>query len=177
MEKQYRYLMNGEVFGSDSEMPKGTDFDSLIPYNWRSPLVKLECSEVELDKIRWHTIYDRVNNTNPIDITSITTVKDNVVFFKGECMCLKCSPITFENMRFNVCSICGNKRCPHALNHNYKCTNSNDLGQVCEDIKIDELHNHKDWDLAFHFYRLGRFEEKEGMFQTHFKQYLTIKSE
>jgi hypothetical protein len=31
-----------------------------------------------------------------------------------------------------VCPNCGNKRCPHALNHAYRCTRSNDLGQVGE---------------------------------------------
>jgi hypothetical protein len=31
---------------------------------------------------------------------------------------------------FTVCEFCGNKRCPHATNINYKCTNSNDVGQV-----------------------------------------------
>jgi hypothetical protein len=45
------------------------------------------------------------------------------------CGCLKCSPNVFPNLRFNVCPICGNKRCPHASDHNYKCTNSNDVGQ------------------------------------------------
>jgi len=46
------------------------------------------------------------------------------------CGCLKCSPNVFPNMRFNVCPICGNKRCPHASDHNYECTNSNDVGQT-----------------------------------------------
>lgn len=46
------------------------------------------------------------------------------------CGCLKCSPNVFPNMRFNVCPICGNKRCPHATDHNYECTNSNDVGQT-----------------------------------------------
>lgn len=31
--------------------------------------------------------------------------------------------------RMVVCSICGNKRCPHANNHNNSCTNSNEPGQ------------------------------------------------
>lgn len=46
------------------------------------------------------------------------------------CGCLKCCPNVFPNMRFNVCPICGNKRCPHASDHNYECTNSNDVGQT-----------------------------------------------
>jgi len=28
-----------------------------------------------------------------------------------------------------VCSICGNKRCPKATDHNLACTNSNEPGQ------------------------------------------------
>lgn len=28
-----------------------------------------------------------------------------------------------------VCGHCGNKRCPHASDHNLECTNSNKLGQ------------------------------------------------
>jgi len=31
-----------------------------------------------------------------------------------------------------VCPDCGNKRCPQAMNHKYKCTSSNDVGQVGE---------------------------------------------
>ncbi len=31
-----------------------------------------------------------------------------------------------------VCRLCGNKRCPKAENHQYKCTGSNDLNQVGE---------------------------------------------
>ena len=46
------------------------------------------------------------------------------------CGCLKCYPNVFPNLRFNVCPICGNKRCPHASDHNYECTNSNDVGQT-----------------------------------------------
>ncbi len=44
--------------------------------------------------------------------------------------------VTFNpNLVFNVCSICGNKRCPHAEDHNFKCTNSNDVGQIGVPIK------------------------------------------
>lgn len=31
---------------------------------------------------------------------------------------------------FIVCTICGNKRCPHAANHENRCTGSNEPGQV-----------------------------------------------
>ena len=54
-----------------------------------------------------------------------------------DCNCLRCSPNVFPNLRFNVCSICGNKRCPHASDHNYECTNSNEPGQ-CKKFRIAE---------------------------------------
>lgn len=31
--------------------------------------------------------------------------------------------------RMIVCPTCGNKRCPHATDHNLECTGSNDPGQ------------------------------------------------
>ena len=42
-------------------------------------------------------------------------------------------------VRMILCPICGNKRCPKAEYHAYKCTGSNDVGQVGElsDEKID----------------------------------------
>ncbi len=46
------------------------------------------------------------------------------------CQCEACSPNTFGNMRMILCSICGNKRCPHAADHRNACTNSNEPGQL-----------------------------------------------
>lgn len=48
------------------------------------------------------------------------------------CTCETCMPHDFlkpETMRMILCSICGNKRCPHATDHRNACTNSNDPGQ------------------------------------------------
>lgn len=51
------------------------------------------------------------------------------------CACRKCwsernkkrkTPRFFP---FIVCSHCGNKRCPHATDHNLECTDSNEPGQ------------------------------------------------
>jgi hypothetical protein len=36
-------------------------------------------------------------------------------------------PLTLTRMI--LCPVCGNKRCPHATNHNNPCTNSNEPGQ------------------------------------------------
>jgi len=45
------------------------------------------------------------------------------------CDCQTCRPITLEDNRMVLCSICGNKRCPHANDHRNACTNSNEPGQ------------------------------------------------
>lgn len=47
---------------------------------------------------------------------------------KRECQCAKCKPITITDLpsiRMIVCSICGNKRCPHAEDHDFLCMGSN----------------------------------------------------
>ncbi len=38
--------------------------------------------------------------------------------------------LTIGMTRMILCSECGNKRCPHATNHEYACTGSNEPGQV-----------------------------------------------
>ena len=45
------------------------------------------------------------------------------------CGCETCRPITLSDMRMVLCSICGNKRCPHATDHRNACRNSNEPGQ------------------------------------------------
>lgn len=44
------------------------------------------------------------------------------------CSCRKCTPIEQLLLfpRLIVCIICGNKRCPHADDHELECTNSNE---------------------------------------------------
>jgi Holliday junction resolvase RusA-like endonuclease len=44
-----------------------------------------------------------------------------------ECACSACNPGAWWMI---VCALCGNKRCPHAEDHRFACTNSNDSGQV-----------------------------------------------
>ena len=48
------------------------------------------------------------------------------------CYCERCLPNSIldpRGMRMIVCSICGNKRCPHATDHRNACTRSNEPGQ------------------------------------------------
>ncbi|MDA8498751.1 hypothetical protein [Citrobacter sp. Igbk 17] len=47
-----------------------------------------------------------------------------------DCQCRACRPVTMNDMRFVVCPECGNKRCPHANDHNNACTGSNEPGQA-----------------------------------------------
>jgi hypothetical protein len=46
-----------------------------------------------------------------------------------KCWCHTCRPVTIYDMRFVVCPVCGNKRCPHANDHRHACTRSNEPGQ------------------------------------------------
>ena len=46
------------------------------------------------------------------------------------CCCSKCLEVKFKSLSFMVvCQKCGNKRCPHASDHDNECTNSNEPGQ------------------------------------------------
>lgn len=57
-----------------------------------------------------------------------------------ECGCISCLDasgikcpvmgIPIANTFMVVCPLCGNKRCPHASDHRYVCTGSNESGQV-----------------------------------------------
>jgi hypothetical protein len=54
---------------------------------------------------------------------------------KYECWCYNCNKDKIVNgfpytaTRMILCPDCGNKRCPKATDHIYKCTNSNEPGQ------------------------------------------------
>lgn len=47
-----------------------------------------------------------------------------------DCQCRTCIPVTMNDIRFVVCPECGNKRCPHANDHNNACTGSNEPWQI-----------------------------------------------
>lgn len=48
---------------------------------------------------------------------------------ESKCHCYHCADTTTRMTRMIVCDKCGNKRCPHATDHNLECTNSNEAGQ------------------------------------------------
>jgi hypothetical protein len=82
----FYYLINNEIFETLLKMPtkehknfhNATMEDELK--NWKTTLVKLECSESELDKIK--KALGNYYESYYIDITSITMVKDCKVYFK-----------------------------------------------------------------------------------------------
>lgn len=48
----------------------------------------------------------------------------------SECGCWKCLEASGRQIWFMVlCASCGNKRCPHAADHELACTASNKVGQ------------------------------------------------
>ena len=68
-------------------------------------------------------IVDTVSATDPSDwLAQRMNAKPNPA-----CACSKCNP---DEWGLVVCSVCGNKRCPHATDHNLACTNSNEPGQT-----------------------------------------------
>jgi hypothetical protein len=46
-----------------------------------------------------------------------------------ECPCEHCNPPNPVRMRFTMCPVCGNKRCPKGTFHVHDCTGSNEVGQ------------------------------------------------
>ena len=63
-------------------------------------------------------------NSKEYDILSHLCDKEKV-----ECYCYNCASPAKRMTTFIVCPECGNKRCPHATDHNLECTNSNEPGQ------------------------------------------------
>lgn len=50
---------------------------------------------------------------------------------EGKCGCLRCIEERGEvAVHMVLCTSCGNKRCPHASDHDLACTNSNEPGQA-----------------------------------------------
>lgn len=87
----------------------------------------------DMDKYRNSSLWDNLGKK--------IEEKDNVI---GEnyhgCTCHKCikenqvklvdgSPFLLSSQQMILCPECGNKRCPHASDHDLDCTNSNEPGQ------------------------------------------------
>mgnify|MGYP003349923036 CR=1 FL=1 len=71
----------------------------------------------------WDAIFKKKNETPAVE--------------KPDCYCYNCNKdytepgqyIPYVATRMILCPECGNKRCPHATDHNNPCTDSNEPGQ------------------------------------------------
>jgi hypothetical protein len=67
----------------------------------------------------------------------MTESQEQTKLREQNCRCRQCikdrgdnlNGISLEKVMMIVCETCGNKRCPHATNHRYACTDSNEPGQ------------------------------------------------
>ena len=158
---KYYYLLNGKIMSANENMPndesmfykrksEGENWGDFLLRKWHSSLQPCEISESELEKVKNKLSSIKLRWDSVIEVTDIISDNNGVISFKEKnCQCLKCSPIKLPNFRLNVCAKCGNKRCPHASDHKYKCTKSNEpnqLGSVyCEHPKqVGEIESQED---------------------------------
>jgi hypothetical protein len=142
MEK--RYLINNEVYKSTTPYPNK---DNFRPYlyatyedylkGWQQSLIKLDCDESELDKIRDSVVNSKfygqysiktsyMFNNDTIDITSITTVK-------AETMLLSNPPKPLYKVYFK-------KQLPKSSNRVEEIlSNINEVESENQDSLLDEL--------------------------------------
>ena len=85
--------------------------------NWKGICAKL------LDHIRQLECVATMNN-----VESPSRQVETLVSPQPHCECQKCNPDLY-GMKMFICPRCGNKRCPHATDHELACTNSNEIGQ------------------------------------------------
>ena len=118
----------------NSMVQNGGDSDLLPAIEHARYLLVKEKQQIE-EAYRRGVEDERYNKLDFINNPYYSQTYKNDVREPDKCTCLKCSPQTIPNMRFIVCLICGNKRCPHALDHNNECTNSNEVGQISKKTK------------------------------------------
>lgn len=84
--------------------------------------------------------WDAIFGKKKVDESVIDAYNDERLvskFDKYQCYCYNCNVdrldesgrLPYVATRMIVCPECGNKRCPHATDHNLACTGSNDPGQ------------------------------------------------
>ena len=98
-------------------------------------------------------LYMAVSSSNVIDgfdavVEQFFDQSDDTTNQDIKCCCRSCAGTELPQM-YIVCPKCGNKRCPKAEFHNYKCTGSNETAQVPEYepnlTSILELHPHDEF--------------------------------
>jgi Zn finger protein HypA/HybF involved in hydrogenase expression len=73
-------------------------------------------------------ILRRANNSTAL--SEITQASEEIGGYElPTCWCATCDPNIGFRTRMVLCPNCGNKRCPHATNHELACSGSNEPGQ------------------------------------------------
>ncbi len=74
----------------------------------------------------------------------------------ADCVCIRCQQQRGPfRTRMNLCSVCGNKRCPKGTDHRNECSGSNSPGQIGSDYPArDDANSHTeplplDWTAPF----------------------------
>ena len=79
---------------------------------WNSGIVWCRQCNSRIANKWWNVLYAKMCVKMPTD---------------GDCGCRQCNPGAWWMV---VCDTCGNKRCPHATDHENACTHSNAPGQA-----------------------------------------------
>lgn len=96
--------------------------------------IDLPIAPVTLDKIKFlsEDAKDKILKESDPDSANLKRLFNFPPSDYKHC-CLAClDKDGYMRDRMYMCSICGNKRCPKAENHKFKCTNSNAVGQKGE---------------------------------------------
>jgi hypothetical protein len=74
-------------------------------------------------------------NKNDIDIDQIKNINNRLKHIRSKLQLFEDKSLNkslneLADISFIVCEMCGNKRCPHAMDKKHQCTNSNMPNQV-----------------------------------------------
>lgn len=86
-----------------------------------------------------------------------------------KCQCGTCFPYESSNplsIRMILCQECGNKRCPKAQNHRFRCKNSNEPNQIGE-IEMTASNALKECDIASKLKNSDIQKEVKAMAKNH----------
>lgn len=92
------------------------------------PAANKRIAELERENVRLRKMVADLQG--PFPSATNTLLKPQVNTAPQDCTCLACIPHTVPPIRMALCSVCGNKRCPHATDHRNACTGSNESGQA-----------------------------------------------
>jgi hypothetical protein len=99
-----------------------------------------KCQECERLKVRMQALERALGQVSTAIGAAISQLRraDYAKDYDPEnCSCVACVP-RVDRPIFRTCPLCGNKRCPHCQNHQWKCTGSNEPNQTPEELEGGE---------------------------------------